>query len=274
MTDNDALVREKRLWKVICSLEAMSRNYAGGHMWDHLDGEMVCEAAALLRDFAALRSTPQPDLVQDETGWLIELPITASGGGRLCWVGIEEGAPFPRFHTLRHDEDYDFQKIASPLKFTVDSNDALRFARKIDAERFAEKFSNYLLHAVVTEHAWTADAELIAQAKPLDPPAQDVLATAVAQALYGSNFDPFLNPEAWDFCEKAATATIAALDRHRGTDALREENARLRFGLQEAAEALFWAARQMKGNCSGRDISATNLAGDNARRAALDGGAK
>ena len=62
-----------------------------------------------------------------------------------------------------------------------------------------------------------------------------------------------------------ATAAIAALDPHRaGDDALREENARLRGALRDASVSLWWAARQMKGNCNGGAVDAVNLAAENA----------
>lgn len=89
----------------------------------------------------------------EETGWLIELPLTQRGGGRLCWVALEEG-PWPLFDTLRTNEDYDLRKCTSPLRFTPESSEALRFARKEDAEAFMRKFDRFLLHAVATEHMW------------------------------------------------------------------------------------------------------------------------
>lgn len=93
------------------------------------------------------------DEQRTETGWLIELPLTAARGGRLCWVALSDGA-FPLFRTLSHNEDYDFQRAETPLIFTPDHNAALRFARKQDAEAFMTKFDRFLVHAVATEHQW------------------------------------------------------------------------------------------------------------------------
>ena len=55
-------------------------------------------------------------------------------------------------------------------------------------------------------------------------------------------------------------------------DALREENARLRGALRDASVSLWWAARQMKGNCNGGAVDAVNLAAEDASSvAALTG---
>jgi hypothetical protein len=37
----------------------------------------------------------------------------------------------------------------------------------------------------------------------------EALPMAIAKALYGPNFDPFTNPEAFDFCERAATEALS-----------------------------------------------------------------
>ena len=134
--------------------------------------------------------------------------------------------------------------------------------------------------------AWNARPPLTPQAKPLDLLAQDeveVVARSISAA-HGDCFDSaFNNKREWaanrgekggrfrdinepmqsDYLDMA-TAAIAALDRHRGTDALREENARLRGALRDASVSLWWAARQMKGNCNGSAVDAVNLAAENA----------
>lgn len=133
------------------------------------------------------------------------------------------------------------------------------------------------------------------QAKSLDLPAQDeveVVARSISAA-HGDCFDSaFNNKREWvanrgekggrfrdinepmqsDYLDMA-TAAIAALDRHRaGDDALREENARLRGALRDASVSLWWAARQMKGNCNGGAVDAVNLAAEDASSvAALTG---
>lgn len=123
------------------------------------DGAIV---SALLRKIptilAALREAPvrnERAEIVEETGWLIELPYTASGGGRLCWVALKKDR-FPRYRIRGHYDDFNSEKAESPLEFTSDSLKALRFARKEDAELFMSVFDNFLLHAVATEHAWVA----------------------------------------------------------------------------------------------------------------------
>ncbi len=167
MTNNDALVGELRE-----QLDRYGLVITDDPDFDHND-ESFDKALA---SFAAALRTPQPEVV-DEKGWLIELPLTASAGGRLCWVALEDG-PFPLFRTLNHCEDYDFQKIASPLRFTPESNEALRFARKVDAENFMAKFDRYLLHAIVIEHAWTEAARQALHNANLSATAADVLRLA------------------------------------------------------------------------------------------------
>ena len=137
------------------------REWFGGERYardyEYLDANYGAQAKRVA-DYLNTR-TPAPASGEVETGWLIELPWTAAGGGRLCWVALKPGR-FPLFKTLKHNEDYDFQKIESPLKFTPESNEALRFSRKVDAEAFIEKFDLYLMHAIATEHQWinaTAD---------------------------------------------------------------------------------------------------------------------
>lgn len=102
---------------------------------------------------------PCPECVEtiaNETGWLIESPFTARSG-RLCWVAIAD-KPFPMFRTLNHNEDYDFQRANNPLEFVTDSNLALRFARKSDAEAFIKLFDRFLIGPVATEHKWMSHA--------------------------------------------------------------------------------------------------------------------
>ena len=77
--------------------------------------------------------------------------------------------------------------------------------------------------------AWNARPPLTPQAKPLDLLAQDeveVVAREIHEHLSRRDIMQYLDND--EDCRGLATAAIAALDRHRGTDALREENARLR----------------------------------------------
>lgn len=92
-----------------------------------------------------------------ETGWLIEFPWTANGGGRLCWAALNE-EKFPYFEVIDRNEDYFVRKHKSPFRLTPDSTEALRFSRKQDAEAFMAKFDLFLLHPVATEHQWIGSA--------------------------------------------------------------------------------------------------------------------
>lgn len=85
-----------------------------------------------------------------ETGWLVECPHGAHGGP--LWVALTD-EPLRSFQLIEN-EDYELRKIAYPLRYVKDSIEALRFARKQDAEAFMKKFDPFLLHAVATEHQW------------------------------------------------------------------------------------------------------------------------
>lgn len=92
--------------------------------------------------------------MQEETGWLIELPFTAHCGGTLCYVALN-GVSWPRFATKsKLKSRLTVQECNSPLRFTTDSNEALRFARRQDAEAFVVQFSSFLIEPVVSEHQW------------------------------------------------------------------------------------------------------------------------
>lgn len=47
-------------------LEAMARNYAGGHSWDHLDGKACLRAAEMLRKLLPASPAQRQPLTQDE----------------------------------------------------------------------------------------------------------------------------------------------------------------------------------------------------------------
>ena len=90
-----------------------------------------------------------------EYGWLIEMPITARCGGRLQYVALSDGT-WPRLATLPvcSGKRAQILEYVSPLEFTPDSNEALRFARKEDGEAFLRKFGHFILQGVVCEHGW------------------------------------------------------------------------------------------------------------------------
>lgn len=129
--------------------------------------------------------------------------------------------------------------------------------------------------------AWNARPPLTPQAKPLDLPAQDEvdrkdvegvrlhagrIFARMKQTPHGIKRSLLTDQYTAKLDEaKFAEGWNAALDRHRaGDDALREENARLRGALRDASVSLWWAARQMKGNCNGGAVDAVNLAAEDA----------
>lgn len=90
-----------------------------------------------------------------ETGWLIELPLTAKIGGQLHYVALSQG-DWPKYADLpvwRRGRDR-LEEYITPVEYTPDSNKALRFARKQDAEEFMSKFQRFIIHGAVTEHIW------------------------------------------------------------------------------------------------------------------------
>lgn len=90
----------------------------------------------------------------DATGWLIE---DRSSGGSLYMAMIEDG----RFGETKEKSigRFKFERYESPLCFVKDSNDALRFARKEDAEAFVRVFRKFMLVPEVLEHCWPAALE-------------------------------------------------------------------------------------------------------------------
>ena len=118
--------------------------------------------------------------------------------------------------------------------------------------------------------------------EPLDPPTQDeveAVAVAVAQSTPQpgavvnqclaelGDAEPLVvskEDDGW------AVRTLSAwrLLHRAADDALPDEIARLRGALRDASVSLWWAARQMKGNCTGSAVDAVNLAAGNASSAA------
>ena len=99
------------------------------------------------------RATPKPadDLV--ERGWLIEFPWTKHSGGALQYAALAKGK-WPRYNTIRRTRLVEHDEYQTPIEMVADSNDAIRFARKEDAEAFVVLFDRFLLHPVIAEHQW------------------------------------------------------------------------------------------------------------------------
>lgn len=106
---------------------------------------------------------------KDETGWLVELPLIARSGGMPHWVAFKSHG-VSRWRTVSDDgDDWRFQERDFPLEYTPDSNAALRFSRKQDAEAFIKAFDRFLLHAVATEHMWMGERTPVACDAPITP---------------------------------------------------------------------------------------------------------
>ena len=99
---------------------------------------------------------------EEETGWLIE-----EDGPH--WIALAKDS-WPRWkystRRSRYDSDLDLEmrEYLTPIRRVKDANEAIRFARKQDAEAFLTLFSRYLLLAKVTEHAF--DTRQALGAKP------------------------------------------------------------------------------------------------------------
>lgn len=87
-----------------------------------------------------------------ERAWLIE----QNGGGFVHWVALAENN-WPRYKQRRGrrlGELLELDAYLTPVRFVKDANEALRFARKEDAEAVIKLFDRFLLHPVATEHEW------------------------------------------------------------------------------------------------------------------------
>ena len=110
----------------------------------------------------------------DATGWLIE----ENAGGVIHWIALAENE-WPLYERvevkrrgvqpLASDDDWEIDKsrYLSPIKRVKDANEALRFARKEDAEALIKLFDRFLLCPVATEHAWPADRLEAFHAEPV-----------------------------------------------------------------------------------------------------------
>ena len=101
-------------------------------------------------------------VVPEETGWLVETKF----GPHIHYMGIKDPHPYWR-ESRKKDEEfepYGRRALVGLLSFNKDSNDGLRFARKVDAEAFIAAFGQLLTDPKATEHIW-ADKQLIDGAK-------------------------------------------------------------------------------------------------------------
>ena len=88
-----------------------------------------------------------------ETGWLVEEDY----GGGFHWITLPEYAwPTRETEVVSRYDDYEVErhKWRNPIVRVKDAGQALRFARKQDAEAFIKMFDRFLLSPVATEHEW------------------------------------------------------------------------------------------------------------------------
>lgn len=99
-----------------------------------------------------------------EQGWLIEEDY----GYGCHWITLAKDS-WPRWKTStrrsRRDSNLDVETIEylTPVHRVKDANDALRFARKQDAEAFIALFERYLLHAKATEHEFVEPRQALGE---------------------------------------------------------------------------------------------------------------
>lgn len=97
-------------------------------------------------------------VVPEETGWLVETKF----GPHIHYMGIKDPHPYWR-ESRKKDEEfepYGRRALVGLLSFNKDSNDGLRFARKVDAEAFIAAFVQLMTDPKATEHIW-ADKQLL-----------------------------------------------------------------------------------------------------------------
>ena len=123
-------------------------------------------AIYIRRHFDELRAEIEAErpavVVPEETGWLVETKF----GPHIHYMGIKDPHPYWR-ESRKKDEEfepYGRRALVGLLSFNKDSNDGLRFARKVDAEAFIAAFGQLLTDPKATEHIW-ADKHLIDGAK-------------------------------------------------------------------------------------------------------------
>lgn len=100
---------------------------------------------------AADRITSLERALTEETGWLIE---DRSPGDHSLYMKLGDDPIQCVDGNERRGRI--FGKFLSPLGFTKVAGEALRFARKEDAEAFVRVFKRFMLAPEVTEHSWPA----------------------------------------------------------------------------------------------------------------------
>ena len=150
------------------------------------------ELSLVRRHFDELRAEIEAERpvidVPEETGWLVETTF----GPHIHYMGIQDPHPHWR-ETKSRDEEwspYGRRALVGMLSFNKDSNDGLRFARKVDAEAFIAAFGQLLTDPKATEHQWVGPSSSLTtragvRAKPVF--SDEVLAIANKELLSACN---------------------------------------------------------------------------------------
>lgn len=120
-------------------------------------GDPFYQITPLGQSLLAGASTP---IVRDtaqrrEAGWLIEQHSNAV----IDYVAtaVEE---WPRLKSAFKSYEIELDEYLSPIRYVKDAGNALRFARREDAESFVALFRRFLLTPVIAEHAWPSIATI------------------------------------------------------------------------------------------------------------------
>ena len=98
-------------------------------------------------------------------GWLVEEPF----GPHIHWIALAEKSwprvkPTYRYSSTTGDVTAEVVEYLTPVVRVKDASEALRFARKEDAEAFIRLFDRFLLAAVATEHEWVGPSQHLKEA--------------------------------------------------------------------------------------------------------------
>lgn len=123
------------------------------------------------------KTIAERELLAVERGWLIEEDAV----GFCHWIALEMDSWPRRDVRLARNKSFEREEYRTPVRRVKDASEALRFARREDAEAFIKLFDRFLLAAKATEHEWPAAFEQ--SLRP--PPAADVLTCPRATRLHG-----------------------------------------------------------------------------------------
>ena len=105
------------------------------------------------------------DPAEISRGWLVEEPF----GPHIRWIALAEKSwprvkPTYRYGSTTGKVIAEVAEYLTPVVRVKDANQAIRFARKEDAEAFIRLFDRFLLAATATEHEWHSLRQRIKEA--------------------------------------------------------------------------------------------------------------